>query len=133
MLKTFFLRLLGLLLSVILVLGWTTASAQAARLTGKYYEDSMTLIQTLRTVLSEADPVMNPAEARAEVMEAMQEFAGRYHGHRYDKLQSFTTLRTVFNTVASHYRTSNRPLDPEKVERVLMQLDRAELALRREG
>jgi photosystem II Psb27 protein len=39
----------------------------------------------------------------------------------------------VFNTVASHYRTSKRPLDPEKVERVLMQLDRAELALRREG
>ncbi|MFS8854415.1 photosystem II protein Psb27 [Synechococcus sp. H55.7] len=133
MLKTFFLRLVGLLLSVILVLGWTTASAQAARLTGKYYEDSMTLIQTLRTVLSEADPVMNPAEARAEAMEAMQEFAGRYHGQRYDKLQSFTTLRTVFNTLASQYRTSNRPLNPEKVERVLMQLDRAELALRREG
>ncbi|MGY3169810.1 photosystem II Psb27 protein [Thermostichus sp. MS-CIW-19] len=133
MLKPFFLRFLGLLLSVTLMLGWATASAQAARLTGKYYEDSMTLIQTLRTVLSEADPVMNPEEAQVQAMEAIQEFAGRYHGHRYDKLQSFTTLRTVFNTVASHYRTSKRPLDPEKVERVLMQLDRAELALRREG
>ncbi len=133
MLKTFFRRLVGLLLSVTLALSWATSSAQAARLTGKYYEDSMTLIQTLRTVLSEGDPVMNPEEARVEVMEAIQEFAGRYHGHRYDKLQSFTTLRTVFNTVASHYRTSKRPLDPEKVERVLMQLDRAELALRREG
>ena len=35
--------------------------------------------------------------------------------------------------LASQYRTSSRPLNPEKVERVLMQLDRAELALRREG
>ena len=133
MLKTFFLRLVSLLLSVALLLGSASSVAQAARLTGKYYEDSMTLIQTLRTILSEGDPLMNPEEARAEAMQAIQEFSGRYHGHRYDKLQSFTTLRTVFNTLASQYRTSSRPLNPEKVERVLMQLDRAELALRREG
>ncbi|MEN9223872.1 MAG: photosystem II protein Psb27 [Thermostichus sp. HHBFW_bins_43] len=133
MLKSLFLRLVGLLLSVTLFLGWVSPEAQAARLTGKYYEDGMTMIQTLRTVLSEGDPLMNPEEARAEAMEAIQEFSGRYHGQRYDKLQSFTTLRTVFNTLASQYRMSNRPLKPEQVERVLMQLDRAEVALRREG
>lgn len=133
MLKTFLLRLVSLLLSVTLLVGLVSPGAQAARLTGKYYEDSMTIIQTLRTVLSEGDPAMNPEEARAEAMQAIQEFAGRYHGQRYDKLQSFTTLRTVFNTLASQYRTSNRPLQPEKVERVLMQLDQAEMALRRGG
>ena len=131
--KTLFLRLVGLLLAIALILGWAIPGAQAARLTGKYYEDSLTIIQTLRTALLEGDPVLKPEEARAEVMEAMQEFVGRYHGPRYNKLPSFTTLRTVFNTVASHYRTSDRPLEPEKLERVLMQLDRAEMALRREG
>ncbi|MEN9202276.1 MAG: photosystem II protein Psb27 [Thermostichus sp. DG_1_6_bins_120] len=133
MFKTLFLRFLGLLLSITLLLGLMIPEVQAARLTGKYYEDSMTMIQTLRTVLSEGDPAMNPEEARAEAMEAIQEFAGRYHGQHYDKLQSFTTLRTVFNTLASQYRMSNRPLKPEQMERVLMQLDRAEVALRREG
>jgi len=115
---------LTLALIVSLILPWT--AAEAVQLKGPYSQDGLTVIAVLRAALEA--PKEEAESAALEAQAAMDAFNGRYHGVRYDKMQSYTTLRTVFNTLASSYRV-NRPLNEEKKERVLAQLRRAEAGL----
>ncbi len=111
---------LGLALLLALVSMWAMP-AQAVQLTGNYVPDSQAMVTALRA--SVQDPTNE--EVVAEAREAINDFYSRYHGNRYEKLQSFNTFRTVFNTLASNYR-SPRPLRPAAIERVMAQLDRIE-------
>ncbi len=111
---------LGIALIVSLVSTWVMP-AQAVQLTGNYVPDSQAMVTALRASVQEP----TNEEVVAEAKEAINDFYSRYHGNRYEKLQSFNTFRTVFNTLASNYR-SPRPLRPAAIERVMAQLDRIE-------
>lgn len=115
-------RCIGLGIALVVALGsiWVMP-AQAVQLTGNYVPDSQAMVTALRA--SVQDPTNE--DVVAEAKEAINDFYSRYHGNRYEKLQSFNTFRTVFNTLASNYR-SPRPLRPAAVERVMTQLDRIE-------
>ncbi|MEN9204992.1 MAG: hypothetical protein Q6K99_00925 [Thermostichales cyanobacterium BF4_bins_65] len=118
--------LVVLLVLVGLLLPWTPA--EAVRLKGSYVEDGKTVIEVLRTAVQAPEGTEEAQAAALEAQQAMDAFNSRYHGDRFDKKQSYTTLRTVFNTLASSYRMG-RPLTEEKKERVLSQLRRAETGL----
>jgi photosystem II Psb27 protein len=121
-------------LVALLTIGWTglAASVAASQLTGNYLADGQALIASIRTAVSGQAESQDEAESAA--LDLIDAFSSRYHGDRFTKLQSYTTLRTIFNTVASSYRGSmKRPLKPTQVERVLSQLDKAEEALNRAG
>ncbi|MDX2272098.1 MAG: photosystem II protein Psb27 [Cyanobacteriota bacterium] len=121
---------LGLLFVMVLLIGGLPGNA--AQLTGKYTEDGLLLVNTLRTALTDSDSLGGLESSQAEAQQVIESFAGRYHGARFDKMASFTTLRTVSNTLASVYRSpGKRPLKPEQVTRVLTQLNRAEADLKR--
>lgn len=114
------------LMAVVIMLGLAWAPAQAVQITGNYTSDSQAIVTALRASL--ADPT--DESATTEAKDAISTFYSRYHGRRYEKLQSYNTFRTVFNTLASNYR-SPRPLRPAAAERVLTQLDRIERDLGR--
>ncbi len=99
-------------------------------LSGNYDEDVKKLITSLRTALSmdNNDPAKKAAQTDAKYK--INAFASRYRRPPYEGLESFTTLRTALNTLATYYNSSARRSVPEKVkERVFMELDRAERAL----
>jgi photosystem II Psb27 protein len=119
-------RRIFLTLALVISLMLPGAFAEAVQLKGSYTQDGQTVIQVLRAAVEA--PSEEAERAALEAQAAMDAFNGRYHGDRYDKMQSYTTLRTVFNTLASSYRVK-RPLTEEKKERVLAQLRRAEAGL----
>lgn len=130
--RTFFSQMLIFVVALILVVAGILLPAQAIQITGQYSEDGIQVITVLRSALS---PLETPEEsdlAKTEADAAMQAFSARYHGPRFDKKLSYTTLRTIFNTVASNYRSkAQRPLKEDKVQRILDQLQQAEVALKR--
>ncbi|MCS6782170.1 MAG: photosystem II protein Psb27 [Gloeomargarita sp. SKYBB_i_bin120] len=121
----------GLVLVVSLLL--TGCSGAMGTLSGDYVQDTLQLVQTLRraVALSEDDP--NKAAIQSETRQRINDFAAHYRrDSRVSSLLSFTTLRTVLNSLAGHYSSyPGRPL-PEKLKnRINEQLDQVELALKR--
>lgn len=128
MLKGFIKRTITVLIAVILGMMASIGPVQAVELTGNYTEDGKAVVSVLRSALQEFEDEAAREEAEAEAKQAITDFAGRYHEDRYKKMISFTTIRTVFNTMASNYRTG-RPLKENRQERVLSQLDQVDRAL----
>ncbi len=128
MLKGLMKRVLTIVAVVILAMVQGIGPAQAVQLTGDYTQDGQAVVSVLRTSLQDFEDEAAAEAAREEAEQAIKDFTGRYHADKYKKMISFTTLRTVFNTLASNYRTS-RPLKESRQERVLDQLDQAERAL----
>lgn len=124
-------RLLRLIVTVALSLMLLLPTVQAAPLTGDYVEDGLHVIQTLRTAIIETDSAAAKEQSEDEASAAIRAFSSRYHGAKYTKRLSFTTLRTVFNTMASKYQSSfKRPFKPDQMERLQSQLNLAEAALK---
>ncbi len=135
MLKGFIKRVMSWILLTCLVVMGAMMPAQALQLTGSYQEDGQAVVKVIRTYLEPKDDKTQEAIAAQteEAEAAIEAFYSRYRG-RYGSTQSFTTLQTVFNTLASNYRARSQPraLKPAQKDRVLTQLDRAEVALKRE-
>jgi photosystem II Psb27 protein len=130
--RAFFSQMLACVVSVLLIVVGILLPAQAMQMTGQYSEDGIQVITVLRSALSPLETPEASELAKTEADAAMQAFSARYHGPRFDKKLSYTTLRTIFNTVASNYRSKvQRPLKEEKVQRILDQLKQAEVALKR--
>ncbi len=99
-------------------------------LTGVYDQDVKKLITSLRTALNLPNDDPGKKAAQADAKYKINAFASRYRRPPYEGLESFTTLRTALNTLATYYNSTARRSVPDKVkERVFMELDRAELAL----
>ncbi len=128
MLQGLMMRVITILTVVIMAVAQLASPAQAVQLNGNYTEDGRAVVSVLRTSLQDFDDPDAAQAAQTEAKLAIEEFTGRYHADRYKKMISFTTLRTVFNTLASNYRSS-RPLKESRQERVLAQLDQVERAL----
>lgn len=128
MLKGLITRVLTLWVVGIIALTALISPVQAVQLTGNYTEDGKAVVSVLRTALQDFEDEAAQAAAETEARAAITDFSGRYHADRYKKMISFTTLRTVFNTMASNYRTG-RPLKESRQERALEQLEKAERAL----
>ncbi|NJL44620.1 MAG: photosystem II protein Psb27 [Leptolyngbyaceae cyanobacterium SM2_3_12] len=125
-------RLFALLL--VAVIGLTGCSAgNSGKLTGDYREDTLMLVDSLRTAIQMPDEDPAKAAAQAEAKVVISDFASRYRRDAsVANLSSFTTMRTALNAIAGHYSAyPNRPL-PEKLKtRVEQELKQVEAALKR--
>lgn len=121
-------------LTMVLVIGLMGCSASPTGLTGNYRQDTLALVNSLRTAieLPEGDPTK--PEAQAQARQLINNFASRYRrDSSVAKLSSYTTMRTALNSLAGHYSSyPNRPV-PEKLKnRLEQELNQVEAALRRE-
>ncbi|MEB3358855.1 MAG: photosystem II protein Psb27 [Synechococcales bacterium] len=132
--KKLFSRLLAFVLVVVVGLTGCSTSTPSG-LSGSYRDDTLTVIETLRTALELPDDAPEKATAQVKAREAINDFAALYRRDTsVTKLSSYTTMRTALNSLAGHYSSyPNRPV-PEKLKnRLEMEFNRIEGALRREA
>lgn len=130
-------RLLSLTLVLVVSLtGLAGCSGEDTGLTGNYRQDTLTVLETLRTTLELPQDDPNRAEIRKQARKQINDYAARYR--RDDEiagLRSFTTMRTALNALANYFSSAyeTRPI-PDKVKnRVNQQLEEVERSLRREN
>ena len=130
--KSLLSRCLALLLVVVVGLSGCSAGT-SGQLTGNYRQDTILLVDSLRTALELPEDAPAKAESQAEAKALINDFASRYRRDAsVANLSSFTTMRTALNAIAGHYSSyPNRPI-PEKLKlRVEQELKQVEAALRR--
>ncbi len=130
-------RLLTLtLVAVVSVTGLAGCSGADTGLTGNYREDTLTVIETLRTTLELPPDDPNRTEIRKKAREQINDYAARYRrDDRVAGLRSFTTMRTALNALANYYTSAyeDRPIPDKVKDRVYQEFEQVERALRREN
>lgn len=131
--KRFLSRVLALVLVV--VVGLTGCSASPVGLSGNYRQDTLALIESLRTAIQLPNDAPDKSEAQEEARQKISDFASRYRRDgSLTKLSSFTTMRTALNSLAGHYSSYPNRAVPEKLKtRLETEFKQVEAALRRES
>ena len=131
--KRYWSRLLALILVVVVGLVGFSSSSAADSLSGDYRQDTLVVINTLRTTLDLPKDAANKAEAQAEARQKMNDFAARYRRDgSLTGLNSFTTMRTALNSLAGHYSSyPNRPVPAKLKQRLEQEFKQVELAVKR--
>lgn len=139
-------RLFSTLLSVVLVVGiFCVSYAPTAgafgipgppqTLSGNYNQDTLTVVDSLRTAIDLPEDDAGKAEAQAQAKEQINEFISRYRrDSQTSGLASFMTMTTALNALAGHYTSyPSRPV-PEKLKtRLDQEFKQVEIALKREA
>ena len=129
--KHYFSRLLALVLVVAITL--VGCGGSQVGLTGNYQQDTISVVNSLRTAIELPEDAPEKATAQAEARQLINEFASRYRrDSAVSNSQSFTTMRTALNALAGHYSSyPNRPV-PEKLKKRLEQeFKQVEIAIKR--
>lgn len=132
LMKRYLSRLVALVLVVVIGL-MGCSSTSASGLTGDYRQDTLTLLQTLRTAIELPEDAADRVEAQAQARQAINDFASRYRRDAsVSNLASFTTMRTALNSLAGHYSSyPNRPLPQKLKSRLEQEFRQVEGALKR--
>lgn len=130
--KRYLSRLVALVLVVVIGL-MGCSSNSASGLTGDYRQDTLALLQSLRTAIELPEDAANKAEAQSLARQEINDFAARYRrDSSVTTLSSFTTMRTALNSLAGHYSAyPNRPLPQKLKTRLEQEFKQVENALRR--
>jgi photosystem II Psb27 protein len=128
--KRFLSRLLALVMVVSIAL---VGCSPASGLTGNYRDDTLTVINTLKTAITLPADSPSRAVAQAEARKLMNDFASRYRRDTaLTKLSSFTTMRTAVNSLAGHYSSyPNRPVPQKMIDRLTTEFNQVETFLKR--
>jgi photosystem II Psb27 protein len=139
--KRLFSNLLSLaLVAIMLCVGYAPPAAAFGiqgppqTLSGNYNQDTLTVVDSLRTAVDLPDDDAGKAEAQAKAKEQINEFISRYRrDNKTASLASFMTMTTALNALAGHYTAyPNRPV-PEKLKtRLDQEFKQVELSLKRE-
>lgn len=128
--KRYWSRLLALVLvAAIALMGCSTSGS----LTGDYRQDTLDVINILRTAVELPEDSPNKAELQAEARQKINDFAARYQrNNSLTSLSSFTTMRTALNSLAGHYSSyPNRPVPKKLKQRLEQEFKQVEMALAR--
>jgi photosystem II Psb27 protein len=130
--KRYLSRLVALVLVVVIGL-MGCSSNSATGLTGDYRQDTLTLLQNLRTAIELPNDAPEKAAAQDQARQAINDFASRYRrDSSVSSLSSFTTMRTALNSLAGHYSSyPNRPLPKKLKDRLEQEFQQVENALKR--
>ncbi|HEY9642161.1 MAG TPA: photosystem II protein Psb27 [Coleofasciculaceae cyanobacterium] len=122
-------------LALVLVVGLMGCSGSPTGLSGNYRQDTLSLIQTLKTALELPVDAPEKASAQAEAKSQINDFFSRYRKDGgLSKLNSFTTMRTALNSLAGHYSSyPNRPVPEKLKKRLAQEFKQVETALSRES
>ncbi|GAB4527783.1 MAG: photosystem II protein Psb27 [Pleurocapsa sp.] len=129
--KKYLSRILALVLVV--VIGLVGCGSNPSGLTGNYSQDTITVLENLRTAIDLPDNAENKKEVVSLARKQISDYASRYRRNpKTSGLRSFTTMQTALNAIAGYYSSyGNRPL-PEKLKKRLSQEFRqVEIALKR--
>ena len=124
-------RLLALVLVV--VIGLMGCSSSSSGLTGNYSQDTLAVLENLKTAISLPDDAADKKEVITLAREQISDYASRYRRDgKVAGLRSFTTMQTALNALAGYYSSyGNRPL-PEKLKKRLNQeFNQVEISLKR--
>ncbi|AFY46445.1 photosystem II protein Psb27 [Nostoc sp. PCC 7524] len=123
-------RLLALILVAVIGL---VGCGSLDSLTGDYRQDTLAVVNILRTAIELPQDSPEKAAIQAEARQKINDFSARYQRvNSVSGLSSFTTMRTALNSLAGHYSSyPNRPV-PEKLKnRLEQEFNQVEAALRR--
>jgi photosystem II Psb27 protein len=131
--KRYWSRLLSIVLVVVIGLIGFPYSANADTLTGNYSQDTLTVVSILKDALAIPDDAPNRGASQTEARQKINEFAARYQrNNSVASLSSFTTMRTVLNSLAGHYSSyPNRPVPQKLRDRLQEEFVQVESALKR--
>lgn len=131
--KRFLSRLMAL--ALVMVIGLMGCSASPGGLSGNYRQDTLTLIESIKTALDLPIDAPEKAPAQADAKTKINDFFSRYRKDgSLAKLSSFTTMRTALNSLAGHYTSyPNRPVPEKLKKRLVQEFNQVEAALRREA
>lgn len=128
-------RLMSRLLALILVcvMGLIGCTNTPSGLSGNYHDDTLALVQSLRTAIELPEDSPDKMAAQAEARQRINDFAALYRRDgSVSRLSSYTTIRTALNSLASHYNAyPNRPIPDKLKQRLEQELKQAESALAR--
>ena len=129
--KKYLSRLLALVLIVAISLMGCTSNPSG--LSGNYREDTIAVLDNLRTAIDLPDNASNKDEVVTLARRQISDYASRYRRNtKTSGLRSFTTMQTALNAIAGYYSSyGNRPV-PEKLKKRLDQEFRqVEISLKR--
>lgn len=132
--KIYWSRMLALVLVVVIgLMGCSSAAADS--LSGDYRQDTLAVVNVLKTAIELPENSPNKAEAQAEARQKINEFAARYRrDNALSGLNSFTTMRTALNSLAGHYSSyPNRPVPEKLKQRLEQEFKQVEASLSRGG
>ncbi|MGL6282882.1 MAG: photosystem II protein Psb27 [Microcoleaceae cyanobacterium] len=120
-------------LLLVCMIGLTGCSSSTSILSGNYQQDTLAVVNSLRTAINLPDDSAEKVEAQATARQTINEFASYY---RRDKslstLTSFTMMRTALNSLASHYNSyGSRPLPDQLKTRLEKEFQQVESAIKR--
>ncbi|MGC9504855.1 photosystem II protein Psb27 [Baaleninema sp.] len=123
-------RLFALLLVVVVGL---VGCSPGANLSGNYRDDTLALVNSLRTAIELPEGTPEKMTAQAEARQNIDDFFSLYRrDSSVSSLPSFTTMRTALDALAGHYRSyGNRPLSPKLKKRLEQEFRQVEAALKR--
>ncbi|MBG0742072.1 photosystem II protein Psb27 [Cylindrospermopsis raciborskii LB2897] len=129
--KTYWSRLLALIL--VITIGLIGCSGTPDSLTGDYRQDTLAVVKVMRQAVEVSPNDPNKAAIQAEARQKINDFSARYQrSSSVSSLSSFTTMRTALNALAGHYSSyPNRPLPQKLKDRLELEFNRVELALKR--
>jgi photosystem II Psb27 protein len=130
--KRFLSRFLAL--ALVFVVGLTGCSTASTGVSGNYRQDTLALIENIRTALDTPANAPDSPAIQAEARTMLNNFFSRYRRDgALSKLNSFTTMRTALNSLAGHYSSyPNRPVPEKLKKRIAQEFNQVELALKRE-
>jgi photosystem II Psb27 protein len=134
--EIFMKRYLSKILALVLVVAITISGCGTntpSGLVGNYNQDTLTLLQNLKTAIELPDDSPDKSAAQGVAKQSINDYAALYRRDgNYSKLSSFTTLRTALNSLAAHYTSyPNRPLPEKLKDRLAQEFAQAEAALKR--
>ncbi|UBF26386.1 photosystem II protein Psb27 [Kovacikia minuta CCNUW1] len=131
-------RLLSRLLSLVLVVciglvGCSSVPEGSVGLTGDYRQDTLALVDSLRSAIALTDDDPEKATTQAQTRQLINDFAARYRRENsVARLSSYTTMRTALNSLAGHYSSyPNRPIPQKLKDRLEQEFKQVELAIDR--
>ncbi|HEY9620973.1 MAG TPA: photosystem II protein Psb27 [Crinalium sp.] len=131
--KRFLSQLLSLALAFVVVVGLMGCSASPSGLAGNYRQDTLAVVNGLRTALDLPEGTPEKVAAQSKARQLINDFSARYRrDSSVTKLNSFTTMRTALNSLAGHYSSyPNRPVPAKLKQRLDQEFTQIEAALKR--
>lgn len=128
--KQYLSRLLAFVLVVAIGLA---GCSSGGTLSGNYRQDTLSLVNSLRTAIALPEGAPEKAAAQAEARQVINEYSARYaRDPALAKLPSFTTMRTALSGLAGHYNYyPNRPVPTKLKTRLEEEFKQVEAALQR--
>ncbi len=129
--KKYLSRLLALVLVV--VIGLMGCSSSPSGLTGNYSQDTLTVLENLRTAIDLPEDAANKKEVVTLARQQISDYASRYRrDSKAAGLRSFTTMQTAVNALAGYYSSyGTRPLPDKLKKRLDQEFRQVEISLKR--